>query len=63
MRDAEKINRELGVDPLPHNMQALQIMVFNNEDVRDDSDYGGCPLIEHVDNQRIDDPQIWAPYD
>ena len=43
-------------------MASVPITVYNNNDIRDDSDYGGCPSILFVDNHRIDDPQIWEPY-
>lgn len=62
VRDADRINEELGENALPGRYEAIDIKVFNNHDILDDASTDGCPFINTVENGRIDDDAIFADY-
>lgn len=53
----------MGEDALPGRPIAVPIFVFNNNDIRDDASYDGCPFIEDVESARINDDEVFAPFD
>jgi len=62
VRDAAKINEELGSDALPNGVVAVPIFVYNNNDILDDVSYDGCPYIDEVESARIDEPDVYTDY-
>ena len=62
VRDAAKINQELGSDALPNGFVQVPISVFNNNDIHDDASYDGCPYINEVEDSRLDDDAVYAAY-
>ena len=63
VRDADKINKELGFDALPDSVVAVPIFVFNNDDILDDVSYDGCPYIEDAESARINDDDVYRDFD
>lgn len=63
VRDLAEINDQLGEDALPGRPIAVPIFVFNNDDIHDDASYDGCPFIEDVESARINDDEVFAPFD
>ena len=63
VRDADKINDQLGFAALPHEFAAVPILLFMNEDLHDDASTKGCPYINADGVARENDPAIWAKYD
>ena len=63
MRDVDKINEKLGKDALPDNYMAVDIKVFNNDDIRDEVSYNGCPFINTVEKERINSDAVFADYE
>lgn len=63
VRDAERINSDLGADALPNRPISIPISVFNNDDIHDDVSYDGCPYISTVEDSRIDDDAVFADYE
>lgn len=47
---------------MPNGFVAVDISVFNNNDIHDDVSYDGCPYIETVEEARINDPDVYADY-
>lgn len=41
----------------------MPIYVYNNDDIRDDVSYDGCPYINEVESARLDDDEVYAAYD
>ena len=63
VRDADKINKELGCDALPHSVVAVPIFVFNNDDILDDVSYDGCPYIEDTESANFYDDKVYRDFD
>lgn len=42
LRDATKINNELGTSPLPNGFVSVPITTFSDANVEDDCSYNGC---------------------
>ena len=63
VRDADKINDALGRDSLPNGVVAVPIFVYNNDDILDDVSYDGCPYINEVEADRLDDPDVYSNFD
>ena len=59
VRDAPRINEELGSDALPDRAVAVPIFVFNNFDILDDVSYDGCPYINDSEVARLDDDEVF----
>ena len=59
VRDAKKVNSQLGFAALPESFDAVEIVVFNNPDITDDSGWDGCPWIDEVISPRTEDESIW----
>lgn len=62
VRDADQINHGLGLDALPNGYNAIQISVFNNDDIRDDVSYDGCPYINTVEGARLNSDEVFGDY-
>ena len=62
VRDADKINQELGSDALPNGASIVPIFVYNNDDINDDVSYDGCPYINEAESARIDDPAVYEDF-
>jgi len=62
VRDAEALNHKLGTDPLPGRPVQVPIYSYNNNDVHDMVSNQGCPFITSVEKQRVNDPEVWKPY-
>jgi len=63
VRDAEKVNEELGADALPNRAVAVPIFVYDNDDILDDVSYDGCPYINEVEAARLNDDSVYSDYD
>ncbi len=63
VRNAKKINSELGDLSLPNGYVQIDIKEFNNNDIHDDVSTDGCKYINEVGNLRENDPLIWAKYE
>ena len=47
VRDANKINTQLGFAALPDNFMEIPIYTFMNDDINDDASHDGCPWISN----------------
>ena len=63
VRDAAKINDQLGFAALPNELAAVPILLFLNSDLNDDASTDGCAYINTVGDARAADPTIWTAYD
>ena len=63
VRDAGKINEEMGADALPQSLVAIPVPNFENADIHDDVGYDGCPYMNTVHDARVDDDAIWEKYE
>ena len=59
VRDAKKVNSQLGFAALPDSFSAVDILVFNNPDITDDSGWDGCPWVDEVISPRTNDEAVW----
>ena len=57
------INKSLGKYALPDGFEAVSIDVYNNHDIHDDVSASGCPYIGDVESSRVDDENVWAPFE
>ena len=62
IRDADRLNREMGRHALPHSYVQVPIHVFNNDDIHDDVSADGCPFIGEVENSRVDSEEVFGKY-
>jgi len=63
VRDAAKLNTQLGLDALPERFEQVPLYTYNNDDIHDEVSYDGCPFIDDVEHTRVYDPEVFAPYD
>ena len=63
VRDAEKINDQLGFAALPNEFTAKPILLYLNPDLNDDASTNGCQWINDVGKARANDQSIWRKYD
>lgn len=63
IRDIDRLNSELGDEALPAGFQAVEIFVFNNNDVQDDVASVGCPYIVTTEDGRVDNDAVFKDYD
>ena len=63
VRDADKINDQLGFAALPNDFTAVPILLYLNVDLSDDASTNGCPYINEAGTARENDAHIWEKYD
>ena len=63
VRDAKKINTQLGFAALPDDFMSVAIFTFENGDIHDDADTSGCRWIEDTIGPRVEDPSVWDKYE
>jgi len=65
VRNASKINEDLGEDALPNGMTSLPVPTFINDSLLDDCSYNGCPYVVSAESQRRASPEeehTYGPY-
>ena len=63
VRDAAKINDQLGFAALPGDFTSMPILLFMNPDLNDDASTSGCPYINDVGIARETESKLWVKYD
>ena len=63
VRDADKINDQLGFAALPEDFTAMPILLYMNDDINDDASDDGCPYIYQVSGARASTASLWTKYD
>ena len=63
VREAKKINADLGFAALPNDFTAIPILDFMNHDINNDADTDGCNWIEETIAPRLDCPAIWDNFE
>ena len=56
VRDAAKLNKKLGLNPLPGKFEQMPLYSYNNGDIHDEVSYDGCPFVNEVELMRVYDP-------
>lgn len=63
VREAAKINTDLGFAALPDDFTAIPILTYMNQDINNDADTNGCNWIDETNAPRLDCPAIWNNFE